>query len=56
MEDMNTIKIVLESSEYPDIEICTMHAGEIRINQDKDGVLMEQSHLKSFIDALQLFL
>ena len=59
---MKTIKIVLQSTEYPDIEISTLSTGEIRIKQEDDTVLLQSEHLKAFIDALmcvalpQLFL
>ena len=53
---MKTIKIVLQSTEYSDIEISTLSTGEIRIKQEDDTVLRKNEHLKAFIDALQLFL
>ena len=53
---MKTIKIVLQSTEYPDIEISILSTGELRIKQEDDTVLLQSEHLIPFIDALQLFL
>ena len=56
---MKTIKIVLQATTFPDIEIYINDAysdDEIRIKQIDDTVLLKNEHLKPFIDALQLFL
>ena len=55
---MKTIKIILQTTTFPDIEIWFSDVGdnEIRIKQADDTVLLKNEHLKSFIDALQLFL
>ena len=54
---MKTIKIVLQSTEYPDIEISGfLRTGELRIKQEDDTGLLQAEHLIPFVDALQLFL
>ena len=55
---MKTIKIILQTTSFPDIEIWVSDIGdnEIRIKQEDDTVLLQSEHLKAFIDALQLFL
>ena len=58
MDKMKTIKIILQTTSFPDIEIWISDVGdnEIRIKQADDTVLLKNEHLKAFIDALQLFL
>ena len=58
MDKMKTIKIILQTTSFPDIEIWVGDIGdnEIRIKQADDTVLLKNEHLQPFIDALQLFL
>ena len=55
---MKTIKIILQTTSFPDIEIWVSDIGdnEIRIKQADDTVLLKNEHIKAFIDELQLFL